>query len=298
MSNRAIPRPGRQWLLTVVLIGFAAVVIAAFLTARRPLGSPSPIPAQPEGPDATGRVIYGQGIDRVVQAPIAELTPALGSRWHLLSASPARVAVQPSGRPTNFFQLSAVVASRQSSARLELLTANGERALANISHPGVAVINFGPLRVTNRGALPLALFSIHPRTAGHGPPLVISPIQAVYLRAGEAVRRMPAIAEPGPGGLRGIAVFPGDLVRLAITPGVQGRCRLLVRAVTRGAGAVVSATVGGVTRSAFIGPYPTLLYLGPYPRTSTVVRIRVSRSGRGGSRVRVLLGNSRLVPVQ
>jgi hypothetical protein len=291
-----MPRRGWAWLLAVVLVSFAAVLIAAFLAARRPVGAPSPSPAKPKGPDATGRVVYGQGIDRLVQTPIAELTPVLGSRWHLLSGSPASVAVLPTGRPTRFFQLSAVVASPRGPARLELLTANGERGLASVGHPGIAVINFGPLRVTNRDALHLALFSIQASSARRGPPLVVSPLQAVYLRAGEAVRRMPAIAEPGPGGLHGITVFPGDLVRLAITPGVQGRCGLLLHAVAREGDVVVSAIVGGVIRSGVIGRHPTLLYLGPYPRTSRIVRIRVSRSGRGGSRVRVLLGDSQLVP--
>lgn len=296
MAKPGPSRSGWSWLLAVVLVGFAGVLIATFLIARRPTGSASPAPAQPEGPDVTGRAIYGDGIDRVVQSPAAELTPTLGSRWHLLSASPARVAIRPTGRPTRFFQLSAVVASPRGPARLELLTANGEREIASVGHPGVAVISFGPLRVTNRGVLTLALFSIHPRTPRQGPPLVVSPLQAVYLRAGEAVRRMPAIAEPGPGGLRGITVSPGDLVRLAITPGVQGRCRLLLGAVARGADVVVTATVGGVTRRGVIRVNPTFLHLGPYPRTSAVVRINISRSGLRGSRARVLLGAVRLVP--
>src|SRR5215210_4505665 len=196
MASRVMPQ-SKGWLLAIILTGFAALVIAAFVIGSRPPASPNPAPATSEGPDAAGQVVYGDGIDRTVQAPVAELTPALGSRWHLLRGSPGRVAVQPSGRPARFFQLSAVVASPRGPARLQLLTAAGERALANVSHPGVAVINFGPLRVTNRGALPLALFSIHPRTARRGPPLVVSPIQAVYLRAGEAMRRMPAIAEAG-----------------------------------------------------------------------------------------------------
>jgi hypothetical protein len=298
MAKQGTWRSGWSWLLAVVLVAFAAVLIAAFLIARRPPGSASPTPAQPEGPDVAGRVTYGEGIDRVVQTPITELTPVLGSRWHLLSAPRGSVAVLPTGRPTRFFQLSAVVASPRGPARLALLTANGERGLASVGHPGIAVINFGPLRVTNRGALPLALFSIQASTKRQGPPLVISPLQAVYLRAGEAVRRMPAIAEPGPGGLRGITVFPGDLVRLAITPGLQGRCGLLIHAVAREGDVVVSAIVGGVMRKGLILRHPTLLYLGPYPRTSKIVRIRVSRRGRGGSRVRVLLGDSQLVPAQ
>jgi hypothetical protein len=293
MSKWAIPW---RWLLPIALVGFAAVLIVAFLIARRPPGSPSSAPAQLEGPDARGRVIYGHGIDGVVQAPLAELVPTLGSRWHLLNASPGRVAVQPIGRPTAFFQLSAVVASRGSSARLELLTANGERALANVGHPGVAVINFGPLRVTNLGALPLALFSIHSRTKRQGPPLVVSPVQAFYLRAGEAVRRMPAIADPGPRGLRGITLSPGDLVRLAITPGVHGRCRLLLRAVARGGDVVVSATVGGVTHQKVVRSRATLLRFGPYPRTAARVRIRISPSRRSDLHVRFLLGDTWLAP--
>jgi hypothetical protein len=166
--------------------------------------------------------------------------------------------------------------------------------MAHVRHPGVEVINFGPLRVTNRGAMPLALFSIQSRTSAHGPPLVVSPIEAHYLEVGEAVRRMPTIAERGPGGLRGLPVETGARVRLAITPGVTGRCRLLLRAAAHGNQTAVSATVGGVTRRGFILREPALLNLGPYPRAASVVSLRIG-TGPRGSRTRVIIGDVRLL---
>src|SRR3954447_26298734 len=91
-----------SWLVAGGLISFAALMVAAFLVARRPsvpvIGT-SPAPhvgaARTEPEEHT---TYGRGIDVIVPAPVPELVAALGNHWHLLHDSPGRVTILPAGR--------------------------------------------------------------------------------------------------------------------------------------------------------------------------------------------------------
>jgi hypothetical protein len=181
-------------------------------------------------------------------------------------------------------------------ARLEIVTSSEQRAIETVEPGSFHIVNFGPLLAARAGRTGVALVSVQPHGTGAGPNLVISPLQAEYLAPGEAVKRMPALAEMSSTGLRGLFLSSGATGRFAMTPGVVGRCSLALRAATDGGPLRVTATVGTEVHSGTVSGGGSVLRIGPFSHASAFLSLAVA--GRPGSRpAGVYIGEARFVPL-
>jgi hypothetical protein len=226
---------------------------------------------------------YGAGLTRVVQAPVAGLRPLLGEEWRELDASVGRAWVYPSGTPSRYFEVSAVAVAQHGPARLEVLTSEGQRAIEPTGKGPFRVLNFGPLLAPARGGVGLAISSLQLQSNSPGPSLVLSPLQAEYLAPGEWVTSMPALAEVGPGGLRGVYLASGSTTRFAMTPGVRGSTNLSLLGATVGGAVQITVTVGAEVRSARLDGGPTVVQIGPFKNPGSIVSVGVSPTARGAN---------------
>jgi hypothetical protein len=180
-------------------------------------------------------------------------------------------------------------------ARLEIVTAQGERGLAGVAHAG-SIINFGPFRANAGGAEPIgiALQSIDPSDSGHGPPLVVSPIEAVFQQPGSGFIRMAALAQGGPHGLRGLDVPAGSRATVRVTPGVRGAVDVRLGVTPNSHGGKVGVRVAGTRRQVRLRRRATSLTAGPFPHGAPIVTVTVPKTLRGG----VLLSSLAVVPAE
>jgi len=199
-------------LLTVALL--AAVIVArqsraplvaaaihraiAPSVARQRAVAPRRRRAFPPGTHTT----YGPGLKDVVDSPVALLRPELGNEWRKLGQAVGRLLLMPSGTRSRYFEMSMAVVAPRRAGRLEILTSEGQRAIALVSTGAFQVITFGPLLTPAPGTpapgrIGVALISVAAHRAVPGPDFLLSPLQAQYLSQGESVTRMPALAELG-----------------------------------------------------------------------------------------------------
>jgi len=304
------------WIVPAALGALTAALIAAIIVARSERPSRALIVATPGILHATGRgtppeiaainaqlaqiaalhagATYGPGLTRVVGAPVAGLRPLLGEDWRELDASVGRAWVYPTGTPSRYFEVSAVAVAQHGPARLEVLTSEGQRAIEAASAGPFQVLNFGPLLAPARGGVGLALSSLQLRSNSPGPKLVLSPLQAEYLAPGEWITGMPALAEMGPGGLRGVYLSRGSTTRFAMTPGVRGRVNLTLLAASVGGGMQVTVAVGSEARSTQLNGGPSAVQVGPFKSAEAVVSVSV-RAPAGGSNPTLFISNMRFV---
>jgi hypothetical protein len=304
-----------SWAVPVALSALTATLIVALIVARSERPSRALIAATP-GILNAGRgtppeiaainaqlaqiaalhagARYGAGLTRVVRAPVAGLRPLLGEEWRELDASVGRAWVYPRGRPSRYFEVSAVVVAQHGPARLEVLTSEGQRAIEPADTGSFRVLNFGPLLAPARGGVGLAVSSLQLQSNSPGPSLVLSPLQAEYLAPGEWVTGMPALAEVGPGGLRGVYLAGGSTTRFAMTPGVRGGANLSLRGATVGGAVQITVTVGAEARSARLDGGPIVVQIGPFKNPGSVVSVSVSRPA-GGANPTLFTSNMRFV---
>jgi hypothetical protein len=291
------------WAGPVVLAALAAALLTAVIVARHPSGPPtagrgavaseanatSPTPRVPFGPDAS----YGTGMTKVVPSPVASLVAQVGNEWRVLQRTVGRLLIRPGGTPSGYLEISMVVFAPDRSARLELITSNEQKSIESTTRGRFQIINFGPLRASNGKQVGIALATVQARNPYPGPRLIISPLQAEYLLPGQAVMRMPALAETGPQGAPGIYIPAGITGRFAMTPGITGRCILTMRAGATAGPVQVTAAVGHELRSVIVGTRETVVSIGPFSHAAGVVSLTVApRRGRPGS---VFIGDLRFV---
>jgi hypothetical protein len=304
------------WIVPISLGALTATLIVAIFVARSERPSRALIAATPGILSAAGRgtppeiaainaqlaqvaalragARYGPGLTRVVGAPVASLRPLLGEEWRELDAFVGRAWVYPSGTPSRYFEVSAVAVAQHGPARLEVLTSEGQRAIEAASAGPFQVLNFGPFLAPARGGVGLALASLQLQSNSPGPRLVLSPLQAEYLRPGEWVTGMPALAEMGPGGLKGVYLSRGSTTRFAMTRGVRGRANLTLLGASVGGALQVTVAVGSEARSAQLNGGPSTVQIGPFKSAETVVSVSVSAPA-GGSNPTLFVSNMRLV---
>lgn len=299
MSLRAV-----SWIVPTALAALAAALIAAVIVARTERPSRALIEATP-GIVSAGRgtppeiaainaqlaqiaalrahALYGSGLTHVVGAPVASLRPVLGEEWRELGAATGRVYVRPTGTRSRYFEVSAVAVAQHGPARLEILTSEGQHVVESASMQPFQVINVGPLVAPQSGGVGLALSSLQPHTASTGASIVLSPLQAEYLAPGEWVTSMPALSETGPGGLRGVYLERGSKTSFAITPGVRGRCELVMRAAGIGGSPTVAVRVGSEVRTVHVAASLNLIRVGPFSHSSEAVSLAVNAAASGTS---------------
>jgi hypothetical protein len=286
-----------RWLLPVALGALTVAVIGAVIVARSERPSRALIEATP-GILKTERgtppeiaainaqlaqiqalhagATYGPGLTQVVDSPVPGLRPVLGEEWRKLGGSVGRVWIRPTGTPSRYFEVSMVAVAQHGPARLEMLTSEGQRAIEPARTSPFQVVNFGPLLAPGRGGVGLALSSVQPQNASPGPTLLLSPLQAEYLGPGQWVRSMPALAEIGPGGVRGVYLPGGSTTRFAMTPGVRGGCTLTLQEASVGGAAQIAVAVGSEVRSASVGTRPAVIHIGPFKGASSVLSLKVT----------------------
>jgi hypothetical protein len=296
-----------RWALPMALGALAAALLVAVVVAREkraPL-APSAVPqaAAPsanavalETPAFSAQTTYGIGLSGAAPSPVASLTPALGNRWRELEQAVGRVLVSPSGPPSRYFEVSLVAFAPRGAARLEILTSEQERAIVLVHAGGYEVINYGPL-LSGAGLhrIGLALSSVQPHSASVGADLLLSPLQSEYLAPGQAVVRMPALAETGPAGARGLLIARDVDAQFRITPGVTGRYMVALKGESIGSALHVTITVGNQRHSVLVRTGPAVSYVGPFSHADSVLSLRataaVGRTGGG-----LLVSSVRLVP--
>jgi len=303
------------WALPITLGALAVALIAAVIVARQgrgPLvrppgpqviaregsGVPTPrvptsrVPSQKASFDA--EVTYGAGLTNVAPSPVAALKTQLGDEWRELGRVVGRLLVKPSGARSRYFEVGMVAFAPQRSARLEILTSTEQRGLVPVNSGSLQVINFGPFLASKHGRTGVALKSVQPHGAKVGARLLLSPLQAEYLAPGEAVMRMPALAELGPNGLRGMWIASGVTARLKITPGISGRCMVTLTAAGVGGTLRVTAAIGNETHSVLVGSRPAVMHVGPFSHPSGILSLSAS-SPAGHASTRFIVNNVRLV---
>jgi hypothetical protein len=294
------------WVPPIGLGALAVALIAAVIVARQgrqPLapqtiahkGSSAPasrVPPQKASFDA--EVTYGAGLTDVTPSPVATLKIQLGDEWRELGRAVGRLLVRPSGIRSQYFEIGTVAVAPQRSARLEILTSTNQRGITSVNSGAFQVISFGPFLASKHGRTGVALKSVQPHDAKVGARLILSPIQAEYLAPGEAVMRMPALAELGPNGLRGMNIPDGVTARFQITPGISGRCMVTLKAAGIGGKLRVTAAVGSETHSVLAGSRPAVMHIGPFSHPSSVLSLNVS-SHRAYASTRLFFSDVRLV---
>ena len=290
----------RSYLLLIILAFFIFVLVAALALARRPRApraSGTAVALSTSLRSLEQNVRYGPGITTQARSPVPSLDRSLGDVWHLITTSPARIAVLPTGHPTRWFELSAVVSSKQRTGQLELLTSLSQRAIEPVAAtPAYTVVHFGPLRVAGAGALPVALYAIPARRGGRAPQLVVSTLQATYLAPGQAVSRMPALNALGSRDFSGAPIAAGGVASFPVTPGVRGRVQVVVRGEASAGNLSIAATLGTTTRSGVIGATPATLALGPFPAAGRNIVLRVGRAVGHSGGAELILANMHLAP--
>jgi hypothetical protein len=237
---------------------------------------------------------YGTGLTHVVRGPVAGLRPVLGEEWRELGQSVGRVWLSPSGQPSRYFEVSAVIVAQHGPARVQLLTSEGQQVLEPVGAAPFQVVNFGPLLAPGRGGIGVAVSSLQQQRNSPGPNLILSPLQAEYLAPGEWVTGMPALEEVGPGGRRGVYLRAGSSTRFAITPGVRCICHVALQGASVGGSLEVSVTVGSEVRASVLGSKAAGTRLGPFSRAAGVVSLNV-RGSTNGSKAALFIGDLRLV---
>jgi hypothetical protein len=304
-----------SWAVPVALGALAVALIVAVIVARTERPSRALLAATPgivNGGQGTppeiaainaqlaqiaalhAGALYGPGLTRVVPAPVASLRPVLGEEWRELGPSIGRVYVHPTGKSSRYFEVSAVVVAQHGAARLEMLTSEGQKLIEPVGAGPFQLINAGPLLAPARGGVGLAFTSLQPQGGSHGPSLILSPLQAEYLAPGEWVTSMPALAEIGPGGRRGVYLPSGSTTRFAMTPGVRGGCNLMLQGVAAGGTVQVTVTVGSEARAAAVGPTPSVVNIGHFPHASEVLSLAVNTAA-GKSRASLFVSNVRFL---
>jgi hypothetical protein len=234
---------------------------------------------------------YGAGFTQVVRGPDT-LRPTLGEEWRELGGPVGHVMVRLSGTPSRYFEISVVVVAPHGPAHLAIRTTEGQLAIEPV-HPGpYQVNNFGPLLAPKRQPISLDLTSVQPNSNSPGPSLVVSPLQAEYLAPGEWVKGMPALAETGPGGLRGLYLTSGSTTPFAMTPGIHGRSVLAIHGASVGQAVRVAVTVGAEAHTALVPSHPSVTYVGPFAEASSLLSMTVS-TPEGGSSGNLFIGNLR-----
>jgi hypothetical protein len=284
------------WTVPIALAALTLTVIAAVVVARREQASRALLIAAPailNGGQGTPPEIaalnaqlaqiaalhagatYGTGLTRVVRGPVAALRPALGEEWRELGRPVGRVLLRPTGARSPYFEVSVVAVAREGPARLTVLTSEGQQVAESVGTGPFQVVNFGPLLAPKRGPVLLAISSLQPKSDLPGPSLTLSPLQAEYLAPGEWITGMPALAETGPGGSRGLYLGGGSTTRFALTPGVRGAGNVTLRGASVGGSTQVTVTIGSEARSASVGSSPTVVHLGPFSQPSGVLSLSV-----------------------
>jgi hypothetical protein len=226
----------------------------------------------------TADAVYGAGLNEVVPSPAASL-PQLGDKWRRLERV-GRALISPKGSRSRYFEVGMVAFAPRGAARLEILTSTGERGIVSVGAGSLQVVTFGPLLAPRHGRPGVAFTSVQPHSARPGAELLLSPLQSQYLMPGESVTRMPALAELGPHGARGLYVEGGRAARFGMTPGMPGLRDLRLRAVGVEGPLRVTATVGGEVRSAVVADRPTVIRMGPFANALRVVTLRVPAGAR------------------
>jgi hypothetical protein len=307
-----------NWLVPLALGALAATVVVAVLVARSERSSTGLSTAAQEIARANPNVppeiaalnaqlaqiaalragvTYGAGLTNVVRGPVASLRATLGEEWRELGRSVGHARLHPSGTPSRYFQVGAVVVAQHGPARLTLQPSEGQRAVAPVGTGTFEVINFGPLLTPRQGPLDVTLSSEQPQVNATGPSLVLSPLQAEYRQAGQWVTGMPALAQAGPGGLRGLHLASGTTTRFAMTPGVDGRCVVALQGAAVRGRVKVTVTVGREGRSAFLNSRSATANLGPFRHSAPVLTVTVG-SMTGSARSSLFVRDIRFVPVK
>jgi hypothetical protein len=238
---------------------------------------------------------YGSGLTHVVRGPVAALRPVLGEEWRELGRTVGRVLLRPTGTRSRYFEVSVVVVAREGPARLAIETTDGQKVTESVGTGPFQVVNFGPLLAPTRGPLLIALSSMQPTSSLPGRSLTLSPLQAEYLPPGEWVTGMPALAETGPGELRGLYLGGGSTTRFAITPGVQGGGSVTLQGASVGGSTQVTVTVGSQARSASVGSSPTVVHFGRFSQANSVLSLNVGKLP-GGAKGSLFISDMRFVP--
>jgi hypothetical protein len=237
---------------------------------------------------------YGTGLTRVVRGPVAALRPVLGEEWRELGGSVGRVLLRPTGARSRYFEVSFVAVAGQGPARVAVLTSEGQQVIEAVGTGPFRVLNFGPLLAPKSGPILLALSSMQPQSNSPGPSLVVSPLQAEYLAPGEWITGMPALAEAGPSGLRGLYLGGGSTTRFAITPGLQSRGSVTLQGASVGGSLQVTVAIGSEVRSARVGSSDTVIHIGPFSRVESVLSLSVGNLP-GGSKGSLFVSDLRFV---
>jgi hypothetical protein len=306
-----------NWLLPVALGALAVTVVVAVLVARSERSSTGLSAVAQEIARANPNVppeiaalnaqlaqiaalragaTYGAGLTKVVRGPVASLRPSLGEEWRELERSVGHVRLHPGGTRSRYFQVGAVVIAQHGPARLALRTSEGQHAVAPVGTGPFEVINFGPILAPAHGPLDVTLGSEQPRSNATGPSLVLSPLQAEYRQAGQWVTGMPALAQAGPSGLRGLHLASGTTTRFAMTPGVKCRCVLALQGAAIRGQVKVTVTVGREHSSAFLTSGPSTVHLGPFLHPAAVLTVTVATAG--SSKSNIFVRDMRLVPAK
>jgi hypothetical protein len=303
------------WTVPVALAAVMLTVIAAVVVARSERASRALLLAAPAivngGPGTPPEIAalnaqlnqiaalhagatYGTGLTHVIRGPVAALRPVLGEEWRELGRPVGSVLLRPAGTRSRYYEVSVVAVARAGPARLRVLTSEGQQVTESVGTGPFQVVNFGPLLAPKSGPVLVAVSSLQPKSALPGPSLALSPLQAEYLAPGEWVTGMPALAETGPGGLRGLYVGGGSTTRFAIAPGVSGGGSVTLRGASVGGSTQVTVTVGSEARSARIGSSPTVLHLGPFSQASGVLSLSVGAFA-GGAKGSLFISDMRFV---
>jgi hypothetical protein len=292
----------RSRLVPLALAGLLIALVVAVVVAREkktPQAS-SPPPRAPTvastpPPPFAALTTYGSGLTHVAPSPAQGQLPELGGQWRELDEGVGRALIEPTGVRSAYARLSVVAVAPQGAARLVLLTSSAQRMIAGVRPGGFTIIDFPPFRVGREARIGLALSSVQPGSTAQGPPLLVSPMQAEYVPAGEAPLRMPALAELGPGGARGLSVAAGLEGHFAVAPGVRCPCNLdVVGAAVGTASLGVTARVGAVARRARVTSHLERISLGPFAEASETLTLTVDRGATAASTM--FLGSIRLEP--
>ena len=280
------------WFIPLMLGGVAAAVVVAAIVARRGRSSPAISAvaqeiarANPNVPPEIAAInaqlaqiaalragaIYGPGLEKTVRAPIASLRSALGEDWRELGEADGHVRLLPTGTRSAYFQVGAVVVAGKGQARLVLRTSEHKQATAFVGNRAFEVINFGPLPTPTRGPIDITLSSRTSTGEAGGPSLVMSPLQSEFRQAGEWVTPLPALFQPGPAGSRGLYLLPGSSTRFALTPGVRGKCVVVLEGASSRGDVKIAVSMGREAHSVLLRDSLTSANLGPYARSGGVL---------------------------
>jgi hypothetical protein len=226
-------------------------------------------------------VTYGAGLRQVVRGPIPSLRPLLGEEWRELGQAAGHARLRPSGTPSPYLEIDGVAVTRSGPARLSLTTSEGVRSTVPVSTGSFDVVTFGPLLGPSRGPVDVTVKSEAPNGGAAGPALVLSPLQAEYRRPGEWVAGMPALAQAGPGRLRGTYLAAASSTRFAMTPGVKCPCVVEMEGAAVPTPVEVTVAIGQERHSTSVSRSPSKLSVGPF--SSWAASLTVSVASPAGS---------------